>query len=110
MAERAVFYYIPPTAYDEAALAKFDKGQLSGVFAAVVVKLASTVNSDVAGIDALFKEVCSENNWKMGQVGQPVRIALSGGTQAPGIGEIVVTLGITETIRRIRKAQEFIAA
>ncbi|MEI6705134.1 MAG: glutamate--tRNA ligase, partial [Deltaproteobacteria bacterium] len=57
----------------------------------------------------LFKEICAENGWKMGQVGQPVRIALSGGTQAPGIGEIVVTLGIEETIRRIQKARDFVA-
>ena len=45
----------------------------------------------------------------MGQVGQPTRIALSGGTQAPGIGQIVVTLGVEETIRRIHKAEEYVA-
>jgi glutamyl-tRNA synthetase len=109
MAERAVFYYNAPVGYDEAALAKFDKEQLLAVFTAVAEKLVSAVGHDVAAIDALFKEVCSENGWKMGQVGQPVRIALSGGTQAPGIGEIVVTLGVEETIRRIQRAQEFVA-
>ena len=110
MAERAVFYYNPPAAYDDAALARFDKEQLLAVFAAVVEKLLSGPADDVAGIDALFKEVCSENGWKMGQVGQPVRIALSGGTQAPGIGEIVATLGVEETIRRIRQARDFVAS
>ncbi len=109
MADRAVFYYNAPVSYDEAALAKFDKEQLKSVFTAVSMKLADVSGLDVAGIDALFKEVCSENGWKMGQVGQPVRIALSGGTQAPGIGEIVVTLGVEEALRRIQKAQEFIA-
>ena len=109
MAERAVFYYNAPVSYDDAALAKFDKEQLSAVFEAVSQKLSATLADDVSGIDALFKEICAENGWKMGQVGQPVRIALSGGTQAPGIGEIVVTLGIEETIRRIQKAQEFVA-
>ena len=110
MAERAVFYYNAPVSYDEAALAKFDKELLLAVFAAVTEKLSTTVvEADVAGIDALFKDVCSEKGWKMGQVGQPVRIALSGGTQAPGIGEIVVTLGIEETVRRIQAAREFVA-
>jgi glutamyl-tRNA synthetase len=109
MAERAAFYYNAPAGYDEAALAKFDKEQLLAVYAAVADKLASAAGFDVAGIDALFKDVCTENSWKMGQVGQPVRIALSGGTQAPGIGEIVVTLGVEETIRRIQKAREFVA-
>jgi glutamyl-tRNA synthetase len=109
MAERAVFYYNAPDIYDEAALAKFEKEQLQAVFEAVLKKLADSPAGDAAGIDALFKEICTENGWKMGQVGQPVRIALSGGTQAPGIGEIVVTLGVDETIRRVRKAQEFVA-
>ena len=59
-----------------------------------------------AEYDALFKEICTDHSWKMPQVGQPVRIALSGGTQAPGIGEIVVTLGKDETIRRIVRALE----
>ncbi len=108
MAERAVFYYNAPGSYDDAALAKFDKEQVQAVFAAVTEKLSSAPAGDAAGIDALFKEVCTDNGWKMGQVGQPVRIALSGGTQAPGIGEIVVTLGVEETIRRIQKAREYV--
>ncbi|MDD2734395.1 MAG: glutamate--tRNA ligase [Desulfuromonadaceae bacterium] len=110
MAERAVFYYNAPVAYDDAALAKFDKELLLAVFTAVIEKLSSTSVADESEIDALFKTVCSENSWKMGQVGQPVRIALSGGTHAPGIGEIVVTLGVEETIRRILAAREFVAA
>lgn len=109
MAERAVFYYNPPVSYDAAALAKFDKEQLLAVFSAVKGKLSSAPANDAAGIDGLFKELCGENGWKMGQVGQPVRIALSGGTQAPGIGEIVVTLGVEETLRRIQRAREFVA-
>ncbi|NTV49939.1 MAG: glutamate--tRNA ligase [Geobacteraceae bacterium] len=109
MAERAVFYYTPPVSYDEAALAKFDKELLLAVFSAVMEKLSKVSDADVSLIDALFKELCSEKGWKMGQVGQPIRIALSGGTQAPGIGEIVVTLGIEETVRRIQKALEFAA-
>ncbi len=110
MAERAVFYYNAPDSYDDAALAKFDKEQLVAVLAAVTEKLSSSSVCDAAGIDGLFKEICSENGWKMGQVGQPVRIALSGGTQAPGIGEIVMTLGVEETVRRIQKACEYMAA
>ncbi|MDD2850302.1 MAG: glutamate--tRNA ligase [Desulfuromonadaceae bacterium] len=109
MAERAVFYYNAPTSYDDAALAKFDSSHLLAVFAAVTAKLAAVDVPDVSPIDALFKVVCSENGWKMGQVGQPVRIALSGGTQAPGIAEIVVVLGGTETIRRIEKMQGYLS-
>ncbi|MEI7816576.1 MAG: glutamate--tRNA ligase [Desulfuromonadales bacterium] len=110
MAERAVFYYNAPVSYDEAALAKFDKELLLTVFAAVTAKILTATANNAVEVDALFKEVCAENSWKMGQVGQPVRIALSGGTQAPGIGEIVVTLGVEETVRRINKISEHLKA
>ncbi|MFH1027155.1 MAG: glutamate--tRNA ligase [Pseudomonadota bacterium] len=108
MAERAVFYYNAPQGYDEAALAKFEKEHLLAVFAAVVEKLSVSTATDAAAIDALFKEICSENGWKMPQVGQPVRIALSGGTQAPGIGEIINVLGCDEAIRRLQNAAAFL--
>jgi len=110
MADRAVFYYIAPQTYDDAALAKFEKEHLVAVFEAVAEKLSVTTAADAAGFDALFKELCTEKGWKMPQVGQPVRIALSGGTQAPGIGEIVQTLGCQEAIRRIQTIGSFVAA
>jgi glutamyl-tRNA synthetase len=106
MADAALFYYQAPESYDEAALAKFGKEHLLAVYGALEEKLATTAATMATEFDALFKELCTEKGWKMPQVGQPLRIALSGGTHAPGIGEIIVTLGKEETIRRIRKALE----
>jgi glutamyl-tRNA synthetase len=109
MAERALFYYRAPEAYDEAALAKFDKAHLGAVYSVVADTLAASTATTAAEFDALFKDICAGNNWKMPQVGQPVRIALSGGTQAPGIGEIVEALGREEAVRRTRRAWEAVA-
>jgi len=109
MAEGALLYYRAPESYDEAALAKFDKEHLLAVYGAVAEKLAASSAVAATEFDALFKELCTEKGWKMPQVGQPVRIALSGGTQAPGIGEIIVALGIEETLRRIERAREAVA-
>jgi glutamyl-tRNA synthetase len=110
MADRALFYYNAPSSYDEVALGKFDKAQLAAVYTVVADKLAASGAASAAEFDALFKEICSDNGWKMPQVGQPTRIALSGGTQAPGIGEIVQVLGVVEALRRINAAREFVAA
>ena len=109
MADRALFYYRAPETYDEEALAKFGSVHLIAVFAAAEAKLSLSTATDAAGFDVLFKDMCSENNWKMPQVGQPLRIALSGGTQAPGIGEIVAALGKNETVSRVRRALKFVA-
>ena len=105
MAEGALFYYRAPVSYDEVALAKFEKEHLRAVYGTVAEKLAAATAVTAAEFDALFKDLCTEKGWKMPQVGQPVRIALSGGTHAPGIGEIIVTLGIEETLQRIEHAQ-----
>lgn len=111
MADRALFYYAAPTSYDEAALGKFDKAHLAAVFAAVVTMLSAAAGLvSAADLDQKFKELCTENGWKMPQVGQPIRIALSGGTQAPGIGEMVEAMGIEEAVRRITRAHEALAA
>jgi len=108
MADSALFYYHAPDSYDKTALAKFEKEHLLSVYGVVADKLAASPATTAADFDALFKEICTEQGWKMPQVGQPVRIALSGGTHAPGIGEIVVTLGKEETIRRIQRAREVV--
>ncbi|KAB0667413.1 glutamate--tRNA ligase [Oryzomonas japonica] len=110
MADRAAFYFKAPDAYDEAALAKFDKEHLRAVYDAVAQRLATVATATAEDIDALFKEICADKGWKMGQVGQPVRVALSGGSQAPGIGDIIVTLGIGEAVKRIARARETVAA
>ena len=106
MAERALFYYNAPQTYDEAAVAKFDKAHLAAVYAAVAEKLSASPAATAAEFDQLFKDICTDNGWKMPLVGQPTRIALSGGTQAPGIGEIIEVLGRDEAVGRIKAALE----
>ncbi len=108
MADGALFYYRAPESYDAAALSKFTKEHLLGVYEAVALMLGKSTAQTAPEIDVLFKELCAEKGWKMPQVGQPVRIALSGGTQAPGIGEIIATLGIQETARRLDRIRDHI--
>ena len=106
MADGIKFYFQRPTTYDEAALAKFEKEHLVAVYGAVAEKLTANPAATAGEYDAVFKDLCTEQGWKMPQVGQPVRIALSGGTQAPGIGEIIVALGKNETLQRLAKIVE----
>jgi len=108
MADGALFYYIPPVDYDTASLQKFGMEHLLAVYRVVLDKLGASTAQAAAGFDLLFKEVCTEQGWKMPQVGQPVRIALSGGTHAPGIGEIIQVLGVEETCRRIEHIRAFL--
>jgi glutamyl-tRNA synthetase len=105
MADAASFYYRAPESYDQVALAKFDKTHLLSVFSEVGNRLETFEAVTAADIDVFFKQLCDDKGWKMPQVGQPVRIALSGSTQAPGIAEIITALGKAEAIKRIDMAK-----
>jgi glutamyl-tRNA synthetase len=43
---------------------------------------------------------------KLGQLAQPVRVALTGGTVSPGIYEVIAVLGKARTVARLRAALE----
>ena len=63
-----------------------------------VSKLKSYDNEKISEInDAIIKE----NNIKFKDLGQPLRLILTGSSQAPSITDIVKILGISETIDRI---------
>ena len=108
MADGAIFYYREPAEYDEQAVAKHLKPEVAPLFEALLAKLEQLTDFSYAGIEEAFKALCSEQGIKMGQVGPGVRVAICGGTASPGIYEVLETLGKEESLRRIRKALEFI--
>jgi glutamyl-tRNA synthetase len=61
-------------------------------------------------IEKLFGQVLARFGLKLGQLAQPVRVALTGGTVSPGIFEVIAVLGRARTVRRLRKAAALIEA
>jgi len=57
-------------------------------------------------IEAITKPFIEQNELKFPQLFQPIRIALTGGTNAPSVYDIIAILGIEETIKRINTAIE----
>ncbi len=55
-------------------------------------------------IEAITKPFIETNELKFPQLFQPIRISLTGGTNAPSVYDIVAILGISETINRINNA------
>ena len=56
------------------------------------------------GIDTLFKSIMEAKGVKMGQVAQPLRVALTGRTVSPGIFEVIDILGKEKVVYRIKQA------
>jgi glutamyl-tRNA synthetase len=53
-----------------------------------------------------FKQLVVEENMKMGQLAQPVRVALPGRTASPGLFEVMEVLGRDRTLFRLQKGLE----
>ncbi|MDK2741590.1 MAG: glutamate--tRNA ligase [Nitrospira sp. BO4] len=53
-----------------------------------------------------FKQVVEEEGMKMGQLAQPVRVALTGRTASPGLFEVMEILGRERTLFRLREGIE----
>jgi glutamyl-tRNA synthetase len=51
-------------------------------------------------LNSLLKDTAQAHNFKMGQIGIPLRLALFGTTQTPSLDATLVALGRDETLRR----------
>ncbi len=57
-----------------------------------------------AALDAALRSFAETHGLKLGQVAQPLRVALTGGTVSPGIDATLAALGKAESLARIAEA------
>jgi glutamyl-tRNA synthetase len=106
----AKFYLRDDIEIDAKAAAKFLKPEVKeplGVLASEVEKIDGDFSE--ASIQPVFEGVLARFSLKLGQLAQPVRVALTGGTVSPGIYEVIAVLGRDRTVARLRKALAQIA-
>jgi glutamyl-tRNA synthetase len=107
LVEFASFYLNDEIAIDPKAAAKFLKPEIVEPLAAAADEL-DVLGDDFteASIQAAFERVLTRFTMKLGQLAQPVRVALTGGTVSPGIYEVIAVLGHARTVARLRSAIE----
>ena len=101
----ASFYLRDDIAIDPKAAAKFLKPEIRqplNTLAGLIEKVAADFSE--AGIQVAFEQALGQFGLKLGQLAQPVRVALTGGTVSPGIYEVIAVLGRERTVRRLRSA------
>lgn len=69
-------------------------------------RVAALAEFSHAALEKAFKEVLNEHGLKMGQLAQPVRVALTGRTASPGLFEVMELLGRERTLARLRRGIE----
>ncbi|MGH7906794.1 MAG: glutamate--tRNA ligase [Candidatus Binataceae bacterium] len=107
LADFAGFYLKEDIAIDPKAAEKFLKAETTEPLAALASELeAISGDFNEAAIKAAFERVMARYGLKLGQLAQPVRVALTGGTVSPGIFEVIAVLGAERTLRRLNAAIE----
>ncbi len=101
----AHFYLSDDIRIDPKAAAKFLKPEIAEPLKELAAGIAA-LPEDCAESDvqALFEQVMARFGLKLGQLAQPVRVALTGGTVSPGIYEVIAVLGRSRTVERLNRA------
>jgi glutamyl-tRNA synthetase len=104
MADMALKYFQHGVALDEKAAAKHLTAESKPLLARVRQEAAALPQWSAAPLDELVKKVSEQAGVGMGKVAQPVRVAVTGGTVSPGIGETLELLGREEALHRLDAA------
>jgi glutamyl-tRNA synthetase len=112
----AKFYLSDAITIDAKAGAKFLKPDIAEPLKVLAQELESIDIESGGGafnetsVQAAFERVLERFGMKLGQLAQPVRVALTGGTVSPGIYEVIAVLGKARTVARLRTALERVEA
>jgi glutamyl-tRNA synthetase len=89
-----------PLTIDEAA-APLLAGEAPALLARLHSALDAVHNWDTESAEAAVRQVAEDAGVKLGQVAQPLRVALTGRKTSPGIFDVLVLLGREESLARI---------
>lgn len=97
-----------PNEYEEAGVKKFVKDDTNSILKEYLELLEENKNSFVSPseLENITKPFIETKGLKFPQLFQPIRIALTGGTQAPSVYDILFILDFAESKIRISKALE----
>lgn len=92
-----------PQKYEEQAVAKWLNKDSLDSLALFVGQLEQLETFTVEMIKETLKAFCLQHNLKLGMLAQPIRIALTGVTESPGVFDLLALLQKEESIKRIKK-------
>jgi glutamyl-tRNA synthetase len=96
--------------YDEKAARKVLNQSALEPLQLLLERLANLESWDTISIHAVIESITEELGVGMGKVGQPLRVAVTGGSFSPPIDQTVELLGRERSITRIRRAIDYISA
>lgn len=98
------YYIAEEIIFDDKAKEKFLNEKSLQLLVELKDALSASSDFSHAGLEPIFKGVVEKHGVKLGALAQPVRVAMTGGTESPGIYEVLEVLGKEKTLQRLEKA------
>ena len=108
MAEKSRIFFEDFDTVDPGAAKKFLRPVVAGPLSEVARQFDALEDWCPESIHAVINDVANAAGIKMGKLGQPMRVAVTGGTVSPPIDTTVWLIGKSRVLRRIEHAQQMI--
>ncbi len=104
MAEKCHFFFVDSVLpYEEKAAKKYFDPTPPEPFHALLAALTALPEWTIEHIEKAFQETVAHFGLEMGQLAQPVRVALTGTATSPGIHETLHLLGREKSLKRLEE-------
>ncbi len=104
MAEATTYFYAAPTEYDAKASKKQFKAATAPVLGAISEAFESLDAWNAESIQAAMDATVAKLDIGFGKLGQPLRLAVTGGTASPSMDQTLAMLAKEDVIQRIKTA------
>ena len=110
LSQALTIYGVDPQEYDPAGLKKFGKPELAPVLTSLIARLEGVQPYAHPELEGATRAFASETGMKLGDLAQPVRLALTGTLASPPLFELMEVLGAETAFRRLRAFVRFLEA
>ena len=110
LAESASYFYQDFESYDEKAANKQFKQPTSDILQALFEGLQAVDDWDLEPIHAVIMQTCEVLGLKLGKVGPPLRVAVTGTAMSPSLDITLRLIGRERSLQRIENAIAYIKA
>jgi glutamyl-tRNA synthetase len=104
MALKSAFYFKEDVEFDEKVRNKFLTVEIKPHLEELMQQLEKLNDFSSENVEAVFKEMTEKAEMKLGKLAQPVRAALTGKKESPGIYDVVILLGRERTLNRLKNS------
>ncbi|MFH1875136.1 MAG: glutamate--tRNA ligase [Pseudomonadota bacterium] len=107
LAQKSAFYFRSEVIFEEKAKDQWLTDECKANLKIIRESFANMKDFSESNLEQEFKKIIEQTGQKMKNLAQPVRVALTGTTESPGIHEILSILGKQRVLQRLDQALNY---